>query len=383
MQFRLILVALFLVIGCASPKVGEESKHYEKEFPCARSAKGVVPCLKYQIEHHKLPDTNELNPLSYCDFVKLKKNAVLNDEQANELIDFAYVNENPILFRKAKSVIATDNYSLNFLWIHAKKLAGSGHLMGSNDEQLQKHVIGPLSDWREKQPLAKINFWYDGDLVSESAIESTKMVCETRGLRILNLQFRNIREIPLITGNTNLFAEQIPIYFRVDLAKAMISDHVMRYDHVSYPVQIDSDVIGITKGQLFDQKVSHYLSQLGYIFGVALTVEENSFIMFNDNQSTNILEAHLNAVILPSISAANKLLNEGRQIPPELVFHRYPHFRILVKNKYQENNGAKWEPKFGVGKNMIFPPSQFGGGGYSAQEIDALKGALVGPNGCN
>ena len=54
------------------------------------------------------------------------------------------------------------------------------------------------------------------------------------------------------------------------------------------------------------------------------------------------------------------------------------HFRPAVSKLR-----GPWNKKFGKGKNMIFPASSHGGGGYTASQITALKKALAPLNNCN
>jgi hypothetical protein len=154
-------------------------------------------------------------------------------------------------------------------------------------------------------------------------------------------------------------------------------DHVLKVDQVPYVATIDTDVVAITRGQLFDQRTLEALNSHGYIFGTALTQEENSFILLYNNPEIDIVKMHQDHVLNSAIAIAKEKLNNGQPIAPQTVYYRYIFFRTAI-NKIR----GPWNQKLGVGKNMIFPPSQFGGGGYSEDQITALKKALVSHKGC-
>lgn len=85
-------------------------------FSCPQEAiknnDALIEKLKYQIEHHRLPNSSELQPLSYCHFLELKNTHSITLEQSGELIAFAAAHYNPILFEPAKEQISPEAYSV-------------------------------------------------------------------------------------------------------------------------------------------------------------------------------------------------------------------------------------------------------------------------------
>jgi hypothetical protein len=368
----LIFIIILFLISCSNNNdiINNKNSAHSKIRP------NIVNKLKHQITDYK-------SPISYCEFEQLKKDSIIDNNQYEDLIKYAYKNYNPIIFKKADKQVDNKSYSLNFLWLNANKLEEKNHILGDNNINLEKHIINPLIDWQNKQPLATINFWYDGLIVDSNILENTKNIFKSKNLN--KIIFRDIRSLDLVKNNSILFDLKTDLYFRVDLTKAIILDHVIKNDDLEYAAAIDTDVAAIVGEQLFDQKTLEQLNLIGYIFGTALTEEENSFVMLYKKAKLDDIKMHYDIVIKKSIEIALDLLNKNMKIQPQIVFHKYTEFRIAMKKEYQKLTNKKFadfEEEWGVGKPLIFPPSQFGGGGYSSEEIKALKEASLGPNGC-
>lgn len=376
-KIKYILNLMFIIIfptlnGCDK---GADSFPQDLSQP-SKANKRVSPLrdlskLKNRIENFD-------NVLSYCEFKKLQAEGFINEDQADELIDHAYANNNPILFKEASKKIAAQNYSLNFLWLSTLRVDKTSPLTGDNEEQFQKHLLLPLKDWQQKQPEQVLNFWYDGNLTEASSLILSEKKLVQAGVNMDKVRLRNIRDIPIVKTHSALFAEAIPIYFKVDLAKAAIADYVLSIDKVPYVATIDSDVAAITNKQLFDQRTLDALKLHGYIFGVSLTERENSFILLHNNPEFDVVALHKKEVLDNAIAIVEEKLRKLEPFDAQVVYWRYPFFRRSV--------GAlrgKWENEQGLGKNMIFPPSIHGGGGFSDSQLNNLKSALLGPEGCH
>lgn len=370
------IVSVYLICsffgGCRQDSIGKpgSAASTPTNIPQGGYTEAEIDQLKKRIENFD-------EPISYCQFLDLQTEGKINQRQADELINFAYGHYNPVLYRPAAMAIAPEQYSLNLLWLSPTAVDENYPITGKEEKQLQENILKPLSDWQSKQPEANINFWYDGTMVKKGSVERTKTSLRQIGFDLEKLTFRNLRDTLAVQSNPDLFVESIPVYFRVDLAKAIIIDHVFKVDKVPYVATIDADVAAITRGQFFDKRTLEALNSHGYIFGTAFTQEENSFVLLYNNHAIDIVKMHERDVLNSAIAIAKKKLDEGQPIAPQMVYHRYLDFRVFV-NRIR----GPWNTKLGYGKNMIFPPSQFGGGGYSDHQITALKKALVGHNGC-
>lgn len=272
------------------PEVEPSTYMFEDNPACLQD----LECLKRHLTYSKYYyDDKPERMLSYRSFQELRRSGKLSDTMAKALLDAEMsapdYKRSGILFTVPETPVRWEDYSINSLWIHRDKVEHDiGHLFGTDDEKLREYVLKPLCDWRQKQPKATINFWYD------SATQAgPKQVKETRRILNddlhLNVQLRDIRTIPFVRDHPEMMALSLPVYYRVDLSKALILDHVITHDKKLYAVVSDADVVAVVKDQLFDAYTVDYLNNFGYIFGTCVhggADQENSFmIMKNDEPS--------------------------------------------------------------------------------------------------
>lgn len=324
-------------------------------------------------------DHSSVHPLSYAEFMNLQQKGIINKTQAEKLIDYAYNEGNPILFRKADKEVGFRSYSLNFLWIHWEKqnFHSGCHLMGIDDVLFQNKVLNPLKDWQSQQPLAKINYWYDSEMVGENhqnVIENTKQKLSKSGIFVDNLLFLDIRIIKEVQENPNLFTEKVPGFWRVDCGKALTANYCLEKSaNDDYVVNIDCDIAAVTHGQLFDQKTVKELDEIDYAFGATFGLQENSFIML----SKPAKDLHYKCVIKPSIEKANRC----SVIREQDVFYCYNRLRANISARYRIKTGNIFDTKYTcLGKPMVFPQSQLNTCGYTRQQVEELKEALHNPS---
>ena len=371
------IAILSAFLSCDNSQKPSEIQRRPKPF-CAKKPTGeILTCLKSQIATFK-PE-----PLAYEDLINLIEERQVTEHDAIGLVKYGYEERigNPILYLKAREEIKANHYSINLLWMHQEALHASGHLMGQNDQLLARHVINPLNDWQSKQPDASLNFWYDGKLVPSTNILETVKRLQLSGLDLKTIRMRDIRDLPYVQKKVGLFDTTLPIYFRVDLAKAVIADDVLRNEHLPFVVTTDSDVAAIVKTQLFDDPTLTALKNVGYAFGSAgAAEEENSFIMLHNSNELTTLDIHKSVVIDAAVLKTESNGYDKSNAQAQAVFSQYSIFRSAMRKAFQNKNGQTWSSLNiqKTGKFMIFPPSQFGVlGGYPDNEIPSLKRALI------
>src|SRR5262245_12888502 len=91
-------------------------------------------------------------------------------------------------------------------------------------------------------------------------------ISQSRGV---NLRLRDIRSL---TGCPREIVHSLhpgtPVYYRVDILKALIANHMMvsPEETAKYCVVVDIDVESMPAQQIFDQRTLDYLSSYGYVF---------------------------------------------------------------------------------------------------------------------
>ena len=118
--------------------------------------------------------------------------------------------------------------------------------------------------------------------------------------RKVNLQLRDIRRLSNIKGEIeNSLHPGTHVYYRVDLLKALIADHMISSpeERAKYCVVSDVDVKSMPPQQLFDERTIGYLSSKGYVFNrVGMTGPfENSFFIFN-REKDDLQKTHYDSI---------------------------------------------------------------------------------------
>jgi hypothetical protein len=105
------------------------------------------------------------------------------------------------------------------------------------------------------------------------------------------------------------------VYYRVDILKALIADHLFSAPE-QYTVVTDGDVTPMDRRELFDKRTLQYLDESGYVFNrVGYSNFENSFFIFHKNEK--LREIHRKTVI----HEVEKRITSVRSEPQGTVFY--------------------------------------------------------------
>lgn len=344
--------------------------------------------------------------------------------------DLAYRSNHPYIYCLSQTPIPSSEYSLNFLWVNlnpqdriedtAENIFGNGLNLSENADcikdptilrtfeknehsltdkdlknwkKIKKSFSYRISKWADANPDAKINLWYDSALVTQKAQQQTVEIMESISIsRRVRLKLKDIRKLSNIDGEIkNSLHPGTPIYYRVDLLKALIADHMMRSPKKSpkYCIVSDIDVEPMPPQQIFDQRTLDYLSSSGYVFNRICPISnfENSFFIFN-KENKHLQKIHHNTII-ESTAAYITLLRQpplGRARSPafigsEFIFRKYPTF----ENKMCESRmsgllrcimgeSLKHTPR----KVVKCPPSQFLLGCFSLSDYQKETFRFIG-----
>jgi len=206
-----------------------------------------------------------------------------------------------------RSPVSPKDYTLNFLWINLnpqdRALNAANHVfkqgfdtsVTSTDNLTRSMFADSLLKWAENNPGVNINLWVDSALVTQRAIEDAlNMIREISKSTGADLRLRDIRHLPNLTGELRLAMHpSTPVFFRVDLLKVLILDHMCdsKVDSPKYCVVSDIDIRPVTAEMLFNKHVFSCLnhSEVGYIFNIQRSCRiENSFFIFNKENKDGV-----------------------------------------------------------------------------------------------
>lgn len=371
--------------------------------PCDKIRKAIVEDTQHVLTNSSL-------------FAMLKEHKIDNDEgKIADCYSLAYCSKHPYIYRLSQTVVLASKYTLNFLWVNlnpqdriadsAQNIFNEGLDLSENSEciknpkelrafeekeqslkdeelenwkKIKKSFIYRISRWADANPNAEINLWYDSALVTQKAQQKTfEMVRGISQSRGVNLKLKDVRQLPTLDGETrNSLHPGTQVYYRVDLLKALIADHMISSpkESAKYCVVSDVDVEPMAPQQIFDQRTLDYLSTNGYVFnGVGLRNFENSFFIFN-KEKEDLQRIHYKVIIqqaASNITELRKYLFRGENmLGAPSVFNLYGKFR-------EEMREESWNR--GPRKIVKCPKSQFNGGGnFSKSDYKAETFRFIG-----
>lgn len=195
----------------------------------------------------------------------------------------------------ATSVNAAD-YAVNILWINARFDSSQKFLYPAPDEAtLRDRFLRHVFEWADKTSHSgEVILWYDGVLTSGDALKNTMSIVESERLTHADwapVYFKDIRDLPEVAGAPDVFSEQIPIYFRVDLLRLVTALSVEKKDKGYSFVYADLDMVPLSHDELFDEETNDNLREFGIVMarGGSWTFE-NGFQIIS-NYKMNLLKA--------------------------------------------------------------------------------------------
>ncbi len=271
----------------------------------------------------------------------------LEPAKRKELVDLAFDYNNPYLLEPSQP-IPPEQYSINLMWINKSK-EDKKRLYGENDAEFQAKIIDPLLAWSRLHPKTPIYMWYDSEVASPKAIALLK---KTVGEKI---RCRDIREIPVVQQNPAPFTPDIPVYFRVDLLRAICMDYLLETEKRHYCIYSDLDFAPFLPNTLFDKRTVDQLDDLGFVMSKDDQIPyENGFLIFNSEHS-KCREGLKKFLINFNVA----MVNEGKKCHEQQVYGSFAgllHWLFVESKKgilpSSEERPDVWESAMCMSKNF-------------------------------
>lgn len=184
-----------------------------------------------------------------------------------------------------------NDYSINLLWINLmpQSLELNKYIF---DTHIEKRFVETISKWRDLNPRITINLWYDSALTIEETLKNT--------IQLLDEYYINFMDVRTIPNIPHLVYKSLhpltPLYYRVDLAKVLLTDYLTNpeYSKNKYVVYSDIDVKPMDSNRLFDFITIKNLEKYGYVFNtVRPSGFENSFFIFDSDSKSSRINEHI------------------------------------------------------------------------------------------
>lgn len=242
-------------------------------------------------------------------------------------------------------------YSINLAWINRTLDPQQPYLYPGKDQRiLIDMLLSPVMKWAEANPDADVNLWYDSEQSTYHAVRNTRAVLEQqlgeRNLR--NVFLKDVREIAIVKDNPDTFSDQIPVYFRIDLLKAIVIVHSIEHDKRDAAIFSDLEVGDLrkdhdrmAKDELFNSPSMKALKESGLIMnrGVTTFVENQFLQLINSPQMlSSIKHSVVNAGLMRIEFALNHssdekkillLVNLGESVFKSLSGDAFKYFCLL------------------------------------------------------
>ena len=206
-----------------------------------------------------------------------------------------------------------DEYSINLMWINKVLNIQQKYISSAKDKNnLHRNLLAPVIKWAIANKDAEVNLWYDSVHTTVEAVDETKKELDilTSKQSINNIYLRNIRDIPIISINKDAFSDQTPIYYRVDILKAIIIVFSIENENKDVAIFTDLEVGNrrpnkdrMGKDELFDSATMKKLEKYGLIHNYI----ENQFLQLKNNEL--MIKSIKHAIINANLMRAEFILN--------------------------------------------------------------------------
>lgn len=145
---------------------------------------------------------------------------------------------------------------------------------------------------------------------ADAAQNTMDLMVRTPGTE--NIRLRDIRELSLVAENPRVFSSEIPVYFRVDLARAILLHDLVKNGESTYAVYGDLDMLPMSEAELFDEETVDNLKSFGLVMAKGGTGcgFENGF-QITSHHNINMLNAINFAIIKQNIERGKIALEQG------------------------------------------------------------------------
>lgn len=259
-----------------------------------------------------------------------RKFSALSSKEQKILYQAAFACNNPFLHEPADVPITPDQYSINLMWINKDKMrSGQEFLLGngftSEERRLdfQQRFVRPISKWALANPESTINIWIDSEMATSVAIERSSAALKEalEGQSSGKVQFRDVRTIETVKSHGEVFTERMPVYFRVDLLRAIAADHVLKNQENQFFVYGDIDMQPLSADELFDKKTLTFLDDFGFVMAKGGHLGfENGFQILNGN-NLQFMDSHQKVIIDLSLEMAQE---RPDAIKEQQIYDTYP-----------------------------------------------------------
>jgi len=220
----------------------------------------------------------------------------------------------------------TVKYTINLMWINSKRdnkrahifplseVGGYCYYTNKYDKNRASYLIN-LINWAKLNPKSNVILWFDSQMETAQAINRTEIVLKETSPLPGQIELKDVRQFTLVKDYPEVFGEEMPIYFRVDLLRSILLEELIFRHKDTCAVYSDFDCSPLDKAELFDKTTVEKLNKHHFVLadlGSRVNGPENGFQMIlYDLRLSKAMQKHL---VSRNIAHGYRLLTElGRE----------------------------------------------------------------------
>lgn len=237
-------------------------------------------------------DVIEVAPGAFSGLTNLK--CVLSKNSETIINKYAFLKPEeyvpPLEYSKSSKV------AINMLWLN-KSLDSKQRLIFKEDwtnvdlskqsvtkrPENYSQLLNSAIDWSNKNPNHTVRIWYDSHVTTHeqvnNTIEEIRRLTDGRN----NIQLKDIRNIPIVSENADVFSENTGFYFKIDLLKLILTHHSLANEGFDFSVFTDIGVKPLEEKILFSKTARVMLTN----HGLLTNGHENQFIQAENSKEVN------------------------------------------------------------------------------------------------
>ena len=220
------------------------------------------------------------------------------------------------MFTKLQLDNRPSKYSINLMWINQSLNTNNPYIFGcQSEDQIIDKVLNKARKWKKANPEAEVILWYDSKFITDKALENTQAVLIKKIKEDPSFAFKlkDIQQIDFVDQNPDVFSDNLPIYFRVDVLKLILCIHSILSDGMDAAIFSDLEVGDLRqnkdrmdKKELFNTQIMKRLETIGIQVNTDGMKDENQFLQILNKPSTiNAIKIYINACLSRAITALN------------------------------------------------------------------------------
>jgi hypothetical protein len=241
----------------------------------------------YSEERSQFTLTNESLPT-----LMQEKGVEVTEENLSQLRALSLKIRHPRIYTPAETSVKSTEVAVNLLWIQENPFQSTASAFDRGDKTENcRRYLGRIKELSDLRPDLSVQLWIDSALVTEEAFNKTIALIRTfKEETGVNLKLRDVRSLTIDSDLMGCFHPAMPVYFRVDLLKALIPYEAMKNpDHPTFCEVRDVDIKPNTLPEVYNQNTMLYLEKTGFLLATYRKMSqsyENSFLIFDVKNSS-------------------------------------------------------------------------------------------------